>query len=79
MSIKEKVYKEISYLSISRTADIRDDQSLRRDLCLDSLDIVELAIQLETEFDIDIPDELIEQWDSPIEVYNFIATKMEEE
>ena len=42
-------------------AEIRDDSSLAEDLGADSLDAVEIAMELEAVFRIEIPDEQAEQ------------------
>lgn len=42
--------------------DVHEHSKLVEDLGLDSLDIVELTMSIEREFNIDIPDELVEKW-----------------
>lgn len=44
------------------SADLRGDVSLIDDLAADSLDLVELALRIEDEFDITVPERVIESW-----------------
>ena len=41
--------------------DVTDDQSLTYDLGADSLDVLELVMELEEEFDVNIPDDAAEK------------------
>jgi acyl carrier protein len=57
MSIADKIIKVISEkLGIDR-AEVAPEASLVDDLGADSLDLVELIMSMEEEFDIEIPDE----------------------
>ncbi|MBW1893754.1 MAG: acyl carrier protein [Deltaproteobacteria bacterium] len=57
MSIKDKIVKVISdKLSIDRV-EVVPNASLVDDLGADSLDLVELIMSMEEEFDIEIPDD----------------------
>lgn len=61
MTIEEKI-KKILVDNYATTYDaLRPDTHLVNELKLDSLDRVELVMELEKEFDITIPDEDIEQ------------------
>ncbi|MFR9546132.1 MAG: phosphopantetheine-binding protein [Rikenellaceae bacterium] len=61
MSTAEKVIELIAIKSeLGRDADIDRSQNLRDDLKLDSLDIVELWMDLDKAFGIEIPSEVIE-------------------
>ncbi len=55
--IDKVVKKEI--LKMLPNAELTDETDLTKDLCLDSLDMVELYMNLENEFDIKVSDEEI--------------------
>ena len=57
MSVEEKVIEIVSEQLDTPQADIAQASSFVDDLKADSLDIVELVMALEDEFDIKIPDE----------------------
>jgi acyl carrier protein len=44
------------------TTEMTEDSQLNRDLGLDSLDVVELCMEVEREFDIQISDVEVESW-----------------
>lgn len=55
--IDKVVEREI--LKVVPNAELTDDTDLTKDLCLDSLDMVELYMNLENEFNIKVSDEEI--------------------
>lgn len=55
--IDKAVEREI--LKVVPNAELTDDTDLTKDLCLDSLDMVELYMNLENEFNIKVSDEEI--------------------
>lgn len=55
--------------------DILDDSKLVEDLGMDSLDIVELQMALEEQFNIEIPDEEIEGCDTVRKVIKYVENK----
>lgn len=57
MSIQDKVVKVIADKLGVETSEVVLDASLVDDLGADSLDLVELVMTMEEEFDIEIPDE----------------------
>ena len=60
-SVEERVIDIVTeQLGVSRDQ-IKDDTSFVNDLGADSLDTVELVMELEEEFDINIPDEAAEK------------------
>lgn len=54
--MKERIIKILNNFGIDKTA-ISDDANFMKDLGFDSLDTVDLMMQLEQEFNIAIPDE----------------------
>jgi len=57
-----------------------DDKSVLSDMMFDdmgfdSLDMVELLMEVEDEFDIDIPDEQAELWKSPTDVISYLKSR----
>lgn len=61
MEIKEKVISLIKDQMTKPDIDIEDDMLFVEDLGFDSLDTVQLVMDLEEEFDISIPDEDAEE------------------
>ena len=61
MEIKEKVISLIKDQMTKPDIDIEDDMLFIEDLGFDSLDTVQLVMDLEEEFDISIPDEDAEE------------------
>ena len=78
-SIAERV-KEIivNKLGVSEE-EVKEDASFVEDLGADSLDIVELIMDMEEEFNIEIPDEDAEQIRTVGEAINYITEKAESE
>lgn len=60
-SIESKVISVIANQLSLRESDIRGDSRFVDDLGADSLDIVELIMEMEEEFEIEIPDEHVEK------------------
>lgn len=77
MDTMQKV-KEI----ISRQTDIDEeklsDNTTLEDIVADSLDIVEMLMEIEEAFDIDIPDEEAEKLSTVGELCDYIDTKLSE-
>ena len=61
MELKEKVISIIKDQMSNPNLDVEDDMSFIDDLGFDSLDTVQLVMDLEEEFDISIPDEDAEE------------------
>lgn len=72
-SIKTKVIKLVADQAGVAEGDISGETSLQSDLDLDSLDIMDLLLVLEEEFDMQIPDEEL----SKIQTINDIVTYIE--
>jgi acyl carrier protein len=74
----EKIRKRIAdQLSIGED-EIRMDSSFADDLGADSLDIVELIMALEEEFDMEIPDEDAEKISTVGDVVEYIKARVED-
>lgn len=51
---------------------IKENSRLTNDLHADSLDIVEIVISLENEFQIDIPDKVVEEFQTVKDIVNYL-------
>ncbi|MCS7047532.1 MAG: acyl carrier protein [Gemmataceae bacterium] len=75
--IKEKVIQIVcDNLSVSKEQ-VNESTSFIEDIGADSLDIVELIMELEEEFEITIPDEEAEKIKNVGEVINYIMKELE--
>jgi acyl carrier protein len=75
MSLQPKVAKIIEeQLGVDQDK-IKPEASFIDDLGADSLDIVELVMAMEEEFDIEIPDEDAEKLKTVSDVTNYLASK----
>ncbi len=75
--MKEKVIDIISnQLGIEREA-ITPEAKVIDDLGADSLDVVELVMALEEEFDVEIPDEEAEKIKSVGDIFNYMETVLQ--
>lgn len=52
--------------------DVTMDTNIRDDLGADSLDLVDLAISLEDEFEVEVPDNVIEKFETVGDIVRFI-------
>ena len=73
--IQEKVTKIISEQLGVNEENVKGSTSFVDDLGADSLDIVELVMAMEEEFNIEIPDEEAEKLKTVQDVFNYIDTK----
>ncbi len=64
----------VSTTNVER-AIINENSSLKDDLGIDSLDSVELVLELETEFDIRIEDEELQSLNTVFDIMNLIKKK----
>jgi acyl carrier protein len=71
-SIKAKVIKLIADQAGVAEDSISDNTSLQADLELDSLDIMDLLLVLEEEFDMQIPDEELSKIQTVSDIVNYI-------
>ncbi len=56
--------------------EVRSEASILDDLGADSLDVVELVMALEEEFDIEVPDEDVEGIRTVKDVQSYVATRV---
>lgn len=63
-AIDERVKSIIADVLIVNREDLKDSDEFMRDLGADSLDMVELTMELEREFEISIPDEEVQHIDT---------------
>jgi acyl carrier protein len=60
---------------ISNADDIEDNHNLHDDLSADSLDMVELCMAVEEEFEIDITDEQMQVWETVSDIYKTVEAR----
>lgn len=72
-SIESKVIQIIAEQLSLREDEIKAESRFVDDLGADSLDIVELIMEMEEEFDIEIPDEEVEKMMSVQDVVGYIS------
>ena len=76
IDIKKTVKHIIAkHLSIEEKK-IKDSSNLSDDLGADSLDIVELIMAIETEFDIEIPDQIIENTKTVEDIITYLKENL---
>ena len=73
---KEKIKEIISDLSGHSVETINDEIELKDGLGLDSLDVVEMVMKLETEFDCNIPDDDYEDVKTVGEVFKIVSNRI---
>lgn len=73
MSVEDKVKSIIAEQLGVESAEVTDDASFTDDLGADSLDIVELVMAFEEEFDIEIPDEDAEKIVKVVDAATYIG------
>jgi acyl carrier protein len=71
--VKEKVIQKISDHLSKDAGEIHEESDFTNDLGADSLDIVELVMELEETFDIQIPDDETEKLKTVGDVINYIS------
>tara|TARA_R100000234_G_scaffold118620_1_gene99465 strand:+ start:105 stop:338 length:234 start_codon:yes stop_codon:yes gene_type:complete len=72
MNIKEQVYKSIASVLEVAEEDIKDDSHLVEDLGADSLDTVQLVMEIESVFDMEISDDDAEELVSVEKIVNYL-------
>jgi len=73
--IEEKVRKIVMKSSGCESDELNGDTSLRNDLSLDSLDIVEIIMNVEKEFDIMIDDDDVDKMDTFNSVIDYLVNR----
>lgn len=73
-SIETKIIQIIAEQLSLREDDIKADARFVEDLGADSLDIVELIMEMEEEFDIEIPDDDVEKMFAVQDVIDYVVT-----
>ena len=76
MTTEEKVKRIISEQLACDEEDVTLKSTLTEDLGADSLDIVELVMQFEEAFDLEIPDEDVEGIKTVKEVIDYLTSKV---
>lgn len=76
-SVEERVKKVIAEQLSMKEEDVANDASLMEDLGADSLDMIEIMMELEGEFDLSIGDEEAEKARTVKEVINFVNANLE--
>lgn len=73
-SIKEKVYPIIrQYLNMAEDADITEEMKFLDDLGADSLDLIEIVMDIENEFEVEIPDSVFDTESTSMTVGKLIS------
>ncbi len=78
VEIEEKVFQIVSEQPSVDKGELARETSFVNDLNADSLDTVELVMELEDEFDLTIPDEQAEKLKTVGEAVDYIQKQMEE-
>ena len=77
MNIFEKIRDIIAdHLEIEEVENIKPETSLMNDLEADSLDAVEVMMDIEDEFDIEIPDEDAEEFKNIKDIVSYVESKI---
>ncbi|MEG0774039.1 acyl carrier protein [Clostridium sp.] len=76
--ILEKVKKVVADQLSMEVDEIKLDSNFSDDLGVDSLEIFEIVMSLEEEFEIEIPNEDIENIKTIQEIVNYVKSKIEE-
>ncbi|WCL80234.1 acyl carrier protein [Saprospira sp. CCB-QB6] len=74
--IKERVFAIIADKLVVDTSDITLESSFQKDLGADSIDLVELIMELEREFDLSIPDEKAEEIKTVGDAISFLSENL---
>jgi len=73
-SIQEKVYPIIrQYLNMTEDADITEEMKFLDDLGADSLDLIEIVMDIENEFEVEIPDSVFDTESTSMTVGKLIS------
>ena len=76
MSVESEVIEIVAEKLKVDIGDVSADKSIQRDLGADSLDVVELVMELEERFELDeIPEEDVQKMDTVGEVIAYVAER----
>lgn len=78
-TVDSRIVEHVATLLCVQDTDVTPKSKLQEDLGADSLDIVELVVDLEEEFDIIIPDEKAEKFVTVSDVIRYVKKSIEEE
>lgn len=73
----ERVKKIIENQLEINSEDIRLESSLKDDLGIDSLEIFEIVMEMEDEFNVEIPNEDLEDMETIQDVVDYLESKVE--
>ena len=73
-SVEHVVVGIIAEVLGHRRKNIKTDSAIEKELGADSFDIVEIIMQIEDRFKIEIPDEEIEKWITVGDIENYIIS-----
>lgn len=73
LTAEQKTIAVIEKLASGDAVRVLPDANLVDNLGYDSLDVVELVIDIETEFDIEVPDAAAEKWKTVSDVTGYVA------
>ncbi len=80
MSQQEEIFEKVKVIVVDQLsvppADVTPEANFGNDLNADSLDVVELVMALEEEFDIEIPDEAAESIKTVQDAVDYIGGKV---
>ena len=71
MTTEQKINKIISKQLGVKLDDVAGEKFFIDDLGCDSLDMVELTMETEEEFEVEIPDETVDSWSKVGDVYDY--------
>ena len=76
MSIEERIKKTIASTANLKIAEVQPDKTFKDDLDMDSLSEIELIMALEEEFNIEIPDEVIDKMITVQDLIDYVKKKV---
>ena len=79
MDVKKRVTKIMNETLCLERYEFGPEELLQDDLGVDSFDIVEIQMLLESEYDIKIPDETIEKWKTVGDIIDYVKKETGEE
>lgn len=72
-AIEERVKGVVSQMFGFSVSDLRNDSSFKSDMGADSLDVIELVMALEEEFDLDVSDDDAREFETIQSVIDYMA------